>query len=214
MLRSARPDDGVDALHRLLQRAGDTETVVLGYSQGGTVVRRYLDRFGDTDGLDYALSLATMGGVDGAGGAGVWAGRRGINVATGVSALTIVHAADPARRVYGRNLPALTPRLLTYLRGGREGDDGALHSGSEKLPPPRSSEEVKRGLGTYGYPTPYVGALFDALYDGRFDGAWTRRGDWVFDGRAERLGDAWRLDREQVITTYAPPPPAGEAPAP
>ena len=121
--RVARPGDGVEVLQQYLSRIGgqdsSVETTAFGYSQGAAVVREYLARYGDHDGLDYAISVATMGGVDGAGADGIWAGQQGATLA-----LSVVHADDPARDVHGRSALALSPALAAFVAGG---DTRALH---------------------------------------------------------------------------------------
>ena len=218
VLRNGKPDDGVAALHALLARAGGYDapmpTVALGYSQGGAVVRDYVARYGDSDGLDYALPLATMGGADGAGGDGVWSGRRGELRGKGVTVLSAVHAEDPARRVFGAGFFALAPRLADYARGGPEAGDVAIHAdfhGSNTSPVPTGTDPAAaRGIGTHGYPTSLVGALCDALFAGEHAAAWARRGDWAWDQRrdlpARAGGDfrTWVRDPWVIAGEYRP----------
>ncbi len=223
VLRSARPEDGVETLHQLLVRAGGRDgavpTVALGYSQGAAVVRGYVDRYGDSDGLDYAVSLATMGGADGAGAEGVWSGKRGMVRGDGVTELAVVHPNDPARWVFGNGLFALLPSLVRFERGGRErGGDVLLHMGYHGGPdaplPHGADAKAAMAVGTHGYPTAYLAPLYDDLLAGRHDGAWARRGDWAWDVRVELVdrerGDyhTWRTDPRVVADGYVAAAPA------
>ncbi|MDP2307383.1 MAG: hypothetical protein Q8P18_15260 [Pseudomonadota bacterium] len=188
--RDARPADGVENLHHLLVRAGGLEgslrTLAVGYGQGAAVVREYLARYGDSDGLDYAVPLAAMGGADGEGADGVWSGRVGPLRADGVPVLSVVHASDPARRVHGGSLVALTP--------------GLLHLAHEARP---NGGDLPLLTRYHGYPTAYLATLIDDLLMGRHSGTWARRGDWAFDTRLE-LGP--RLDPRVVADGYLPAP--------
>ncbi|MDP2315783.1 MAG: hypothetical protein Q8P41_22995 [Pseudomonadota bacterium] len=215
--RSARPADGVENLHNLLVRAGglasEVRTIAFGYSQGAAVLREYLARYGDSDGLDYALPVATMGGVDGRGADGVWSGKVGPQRADGVAVLEVVHARDPARWIYGRTLLGLTPGLFNFLQEGRpRGDDLALHMGyhgSVTTPlPSAGNADLALRAGIHGYPMGYLAPLVDDLFAGRYAGAWARRGDWTFDTRAELTGAAtgdfrtWKQDPRAVADGY------------
>ena len=128
--RDAKPDDGVENLHHVLVRAGGLDgqvrTLVFGYSQGAAVVRDYVSRYGDSDGLDYAIPPATMGGVDGAGADGP--GGSALVRLDGVSVLSVVHGEDPARRVFGRSFIAMTPGLVNFASWPLTGSL-PLHSG-------------------------------------------------------------------------------------
>ncbi len=220
--RDAKPADGVENLHDLLVRAGGFEgtvrTLAFGYSQGGAVVRDYLARYGDSDGLDYAVPMAVMGGADGAGAEGVWSGRVGPLRADGVSVLSVVHADDPARRVFGPNLVALAPAMLHFSREGRpEGGTLPLHMGyhgSVTTPLPSGADEAGAlRAGIHGYPLPYLAPMIDDLVIGRHEGEWARRGEWAFDTRVELAGASrgdfgtWSHDPRVVADGYLPPRP-------
>lgn len=191
--RVGRPGDGVEVLHQYLTRLGGkdspVETTAIGYSQGAAVVRDYLVRYGDHDGLDFAVSLATMGGVDAAGGEGVWAGH--IGEGGGTRALAVVHAEDPARKLHGRSLIGLWPKMTAFLddEPGRELHECHFGAPCGPLPPGLDREAALRA-GIFGYPAPYLAALYEALYGDRFRGAFARRGEWRFDVREELTG--WR----------------------
>lgn len=228
LVRRARPLDGVEHLHQLLVRAGGAEsavpTVAIGYSQGGAVVREYLTRYGDVDGLDFAVALATMGGADGAGAEGLWSGRVGRVRGDGVAALSVVHARDPAKRVHGDGRLALMKGISNFMREGRpKGDELALHMGylgSTYAPLPTGSRsDAALAAGLLGYPTAYLGAVYDDLLAGRHDGVWARRGDWTWDLRVElpnrRANDfaATRVAPAEAAAAYRPTEPAAAAPA-
>lgn len=219
VLRGARPEDGVEVLHHLLARAGGFDspvpTVALGYSQGAAVVRGYVARYGDSDGLDYAIPLATMGGADGAGGDGVWAGRTGALRGPGVAMLAVTHAGDPARWVYGKGIFQLAPRFATYVNGAKKrGGDLALHEGylgSHHTPlPHRADPAAALDAGTHGYPTAYLAGLFDDLLADRYTAPLARLGDWTWDNRVElphrARGDfgTWKSDPRTIADGYLP----------
>lgn len=220
--RNGRPDDGAEHLHQLLVRLGGYDapvvTAAVGFSQGAAVLREYLGKYGDSDGLDYAVPLASMGGVDGAGAAGVWSGRTGAVRGAGVSVLAVTHARDPARRVHGKNLVAMLPGLWNFADQGRpKGDDLGLHVGylgSSYAPLSRGAKpDVALAAGVLGYPTPYLSAMYDDLLTGRHDAPWGQRGGWDFDLRVELPGRGdgdvvtTRTPAREVADRYVPPPP-------
>ncbi len=219
LARHAQPMDGVETLHSLLVRAGglpaEAVTVAFGYSQGAAVIREYVARYGDSDGLDYAIPVATMGGADGEGADGVWSGRLGAMRGAGVTVLGVVHVGDPARGVWGPNVLQLLPSLYSFARGGRpRGQDLALHMGyhgSHMTPlPPGVKPSASVGVGLHGYPLPYLAPMVDDLFAGRHDAMWARRGDWAYDTRAELpnvgKGDfaTWRHDPRGIADAYVP----------
>lgn len=214
VLRGAHPRDGVEVLHLLLARLGPQSTVptlALGYSQGGAVIRDYLVKYGDSDGLDFAVSIATMGGVDGRGADGVWAGRTGAKRAHGVSTVAVVHTRDPAKGVFGRNIFALAGGLHNFDRNGKpRNQDGDLHSGyfGVRTLPGGVDPARAAGLGTWGYPVAYVRPLVDALLAGRLEMRLERRGSWEWDMRSELPGAlkgdfvGWRTTPEAATGGY------------
>jgi hypothetical protein len=210
--RNGRPEDGADALHHYLETAArfgegsDLTTVAFGYSQGAAAVRAYVARYGDADGLDYAVPLAVMGGADGRGAEGVWAGTWGRKAGAGVAMLSVVNAGDPARWIYGRTLVALAPRLANYVEGHGAliSGDRSLHEGyygSRFAPVPYGADrDAALAVGLFGYPTAYLAPLYDALFQDRYVGVYERRADWRYDAREELVhpdkGDfaTWRQD--------------------
>lgn len=181
LARHAGAADGVENLHHLLVRAGGLDgavrTLAFGYEQGASVVREYVARYGDSDGLDYALPIGALGGADGEGADGVWSGRVGRLRADGVTVLSAVNARDPARRVHGRSAVAMTPGLLNFPR---EGGPQQTHAPRDAL-----------------YPLPLLAPMIDDLLIGRPQDEWGRRGDWGM-GSAEppngdRVGDLTQM---------------------
>ncbi|MEM9489227.1 MAG: hypothetical protein AAGC55_08785, partial [Myxococcota bacterium] len=189
--RNATPSDGADHLHNYLEHLGpDMKTATTGYSQGGAAVLDYVARYGDQDGLDYALALAPMGGADQYGGDGVYSGEF-----NGVSTLSIMNDKDPAKDLYGDYLVDLIGPMRTFVSADRQAErglDGALHGGhygDEDHPLPAGSDpRAAMAAGTLGYPTGYVSPMLDDLFAGRHSGTpFGRRGDWGFDLRDELL---------------------------
>jgi hypothetical protein len=215
--RTGKPSDGADHMHNYLEHLGpDMTTVATGYSQGGAAVMDYLDRYGDQDGLDYALALAPMGGTDQHGGNGVYSGEM-----NGVSTLSIMNQRDPAQGIHGDYLVDLIDPMLTFVSEGKQqqrGLDGSLHSGfygDPDHPLPEGVDPLEAmAAGTMGYPTQYVEPMLDDLFGGRYsDTPYARRGDWNFDLRDELVQngqngklDPNRLKREgrEVADQYAP----------
>lgn len=215
--RTGKPSDGADHLHNYLTHLGpETKTVTTGYSQGGAAVMDYLDRYGDQDGLDYALALAPMGGTDQHGGNGVWSGKH-----NGVSTLSIMNQGDPAQGIHGDYLVDLIDPMHTFVSDGKQakrGLDGALHSGfygDEAHPLPEGVDPmVAMAAGTMGYPTQYVEPMLADLFGDRLSNTpYARRGDWNYDLRQELVQngqngklDPTRLKRDgrQVADQYLP----------
>jgi hypothetical protein len=103
------PRDGVANLsHYVSQIKGanhDINTIASGYSQGSTAVLQYAREKGKSQGLDAAIALAPMGGVDGHGNTGLSYGQLGGNRhQQGVPTLAISNAEDPARRIHPAGL--------------------------------------------------------------------------------------------------------------
>jgi pimeloyl-ACP methyl ester carboxylesterase len=216
--RTGTPSDGADHLHNYLEHLGpDMTTVTTGYSQGGAAVMDYVARYGDQDGLDYALALAPMGGADQHGGEGVYSGEM-----NGVSTLGIMNSADPAKRIHGDYLVDLLDPMLTFVSGGKQekqGLDGSLHSGyygDPSHPLPEGVDPLAAmAAGTMGYPTAYVEHMIGDMFDDRLNGQeYKRRGDWDFDLRDELLQNGMdgkpldptrlRRDGRQVANEYLP----------
>ena len=187
--RTGKPADGADHLHNYLQHLGpEMKTVTTGYSQGGAAVLDYLDRYGDQDGLDYALALAPMGGADQHGADGVFSGEL-----NGVNTLSIMNQADPAKDLHGDYLVDLIDPMWTFVddkRQAKRGLDGQLHSGfygdDAHALPPGSDPRAAMAAGTMGYPTAYVSPMLDDLFSDRAKGQpYQRRGNWDYDLRNE-----------------------------
>lgn len=187
--RNATPTDGADHLHNYLEHLGpEMKTVTTGYSQGGAAVLDYIARYGDQDGLDYALALAPMGGADQHGADGVFSGEF-----NGVETLSVMNQGDPAKGLHGDHLVDLIDPMWTFVDSGRQekrGLDGNLHAGhygDDAHPlPPGADPRAAMAAGTMGYPTEYVSPMLDDLFNGRMDGqGFKRRGDWDFDLRDE-----------------------------
>ena len=187
--RTGTPSDGADHMHNYLQHLGpEMKTVTTGYSQGGAAVLDYLDRYGDQDGLDYALALAPMGGADQHGGEGVHSGEF-----NGVPTLSIMNSGDPAKDLHGDYLVDLIGPMWTFVDSGRQekrGLDGALHSGfygdDAHALPSGADPQAAMAAGTMGYPTNYVAPQLDDLFGDRLSNQpFKRRGNWDFDLRDE-----------------------------
>ncbi len=201
--RTGTPSDGADHLHNYLEHLGpEMKTVTTGYSQGGAAVLDYVSRYGDQDGLDYALALAPMGGADQHGEHGVYSGER-----NGVETLSVMHQGDPAQGIHGDHLVDLISPMLTFVSEDRQkarGMDGDLHSGfygDPKHPLNGADPLEAMGAGTMGYPTGYVTPMLDDLFAGRMsDTPYKRRGDWNFDLRDELVqnGENGQLDPSRL----------------
>lgn len=183
LARGADPRDGVRNLRSYIQqieeRNPDIATHASGYSQGGTVVLNYAKEYGKQDGLDSALALAPMGGIDGHGGTGVGSGELGANADhAGVPTLAVSHPQDPAHGVY----PGMVlPGAIAFAAAKQSTTD--IHVGVNEV-----DGQPKPQMGTKGYPlselNPLIRALVNPGEHGSTEyghigvGPYGRRGDW------------------------------------
>lgn len=189
LFREGKPTDAAENVHKYLSKLDKNKTAVLdGYSQGAGGVQEYLREYGSKDGLDYAVSLAPMGGPtkDSSGGDGMWAGDW-----DGVQTLALSNKNDPAQYINGDNIHELGPGLLNFVAANKDkklGGDSDIHSGFDEKNP---------GAGTYGYPMAIGQLLLRDLFSGQYQGDYQRRGDWDYDLRT--LGDQ---DWEALAAQY------------
>ncbi len=190
LFREGKPTDAAEHVHNYLSKLDkDTTSLLNGYSQGAGGVQEYLRQYGDKDGLDYAVSLAPMGGPtkESQGGDGMWAGDW-----NGVSTLTLSNKNDPAQYIYGDNLAELGPGMLNFIAPDDKkklGGESDIHSGFDENNP---------AAGTFGYPMALGRLLLRDLFSGTYQGDYQRRGDWDYDLR-ELTGDE---DWEALAAQY------------
>lgn len=189
LFREGKPTDAAEHVHNYMSKMDkDMTTLLNGYSQGAGGVQEYLRQYGNKDGLDYAISLAPMGGAskDSQGGHGMWAGDF-----NGVSTLTLENKEDPAQYIYGDNLSELGPGLLNFVAPDDKkklGGQSDIHSGFDATNP---------GAGTYGYPMELGRLLMRDLFGGAYTGDYQRRGDWDYDLRTLTGDEDWAKEAAQ-----------------
>lgn len=197
-----RASDGAERLLAVLDRLRPgLPTAAIGYSQGAAAVREAVQRGAER--LDQAVLLAPMGGAQGGGEHGVWAGAAGRT-----QVLAIVNHDDPARQVLALSAKGLLLGALNFLDpqkrllGGKPGFHGGFYGDpdhpldgvqvlgvpTEGLHPARQARQVRtaaREAGIFAYPSSYTTAVMHAFVAGAFTGPLQRRGDWDFDLREE-----------------------------
>ena len=163
-------------------------TMATGYSQGGAAARTYLEDYGDKQGLDYSVMLAPMGGNNGRGEDGIWAGSK-----NGVQTLGIENKYDPARGLWDRQgseggdvknplgglLPGMKNLNLDLYKKAADfvtSPNGWLHGDANK-------EDAN--LGTYGYPVkdlmPWTKQLFNnGFADGKNPSSFEKKAEWDY----------------------------------
>ncbi|MDP2316353.1 MAG: DUF4157 domain-containing protein [Pseudomonadota bacterium] len=210
------PSDGSANMSSLLGRLDDDLTTVgTGYSQGGAAVWDQLTN--QSEGgprLDEALLLAPMGGTDGEGGTGVYAGQ-----VNGTETLSVAHEADPAALIHADQNPIAFGEAMVnfvtqnsaddgaikdlvngmwHFRHEQEGD-GALHGSTcegvltdAMACETRTPDQEAAELGTLGYPAEIVSQLADLL----------QSGDYEMDENYMYVGE-WSFDLRELNATYA-----------
>lgn len=182
-----QPQDLVDNLSNYLgQIDGDVTTSAMGYSQSGAGVLDYAQQYGGSQGLDYVLAIAAMGGADGKGADGVWSGTiHGSNGedTQGVKTLSVMNEGDPAKYIHNDNGLDYFGWSLANFALGNDGWQGALKKGDGDL----HGGYDDPADGTYGYPMDGVIPLFQDLATSEDPGSFERKSDWDVDTR-ERQG--------------------------
>ncbi len=207
VLRRGEPRDGAENLRRLLARApAGLGRAAIGYSQGGGALRAALARHGDALGLDLAVILGPMGGVDGAGGRGLWSGQRGRTLTLAVS-----HTLDPAADIpAGVGLIRLTPGMLNFFRDpGRGGTRWSLHSLWYGWEDDGADPTLGLDAGIFGYPAALVRPLLDELVGGLHDAPYGPRGAWEHDLRLLLVDPpedlrTLRVEAQGLVAAYRP----------
>jgi hypothetical protein len=209
MLRDLVPTDGAHNLQALLGLIDDGVTTVgTGYSQGAAALNEAVRQQGEDSSLptlDYAVSLAAMGGADMAGGEGWYAGQT-----NGTQMFSAVHAEDPARYIHtdqSELMQLLSLVNFKFADGERRltKGDGDLHGKTCADVPEEEAcaldpvTQQPEHEGTLGYPAGRLEEHLQDLFDGKHSNEeFERQGSWIYNivEQLVRLREGAMLARE------------------